>query len=245
MASSLSAMAYALGGCILPIVVYITGHWVLLAVFQFAITIPIIIFWRIRLLAHNTEKKVGEECERKTNSCGRKDSVYDLVRIPELLKQTLILTLLIVANVVAYYGLYLNALNFHGNELTNSFLLSLVDLPALCLGWYLIEGRLGRRWTNTISLMFCGISLCVPAFVDPSQTTIITIMSLLGKMGTAVSYMVIYQQSAEVFPTTLRSEGMGICSTAGSAVSIIVPQIAYLESPDIVHIPQPPRVRPQ
>ncbi|CAG2121451.1 unnamed protein product [Medioppia subpectinata] len=46
MASSLSAMAYALGGCILPLVVYITGHWVLLAVFQFAITIPIIIFWR-------------------------------------------------------------------------------------------------------------------------------------------------------------------------------------------------------
>ncbi|CAG2100752.1 unnamed protein product [Medioppia subpectinata] len=257
--SSLSAIGYSVGGCILPGVVYLTGHWVLLAVFQFVVTIPYIILWKFipesaswlitqkRYAEAHTVltkvakvngltppkdlmiqiQKVGDKQEELKKS-EQKDSTLDFIRIPELRKQLFILIILFVANVIAYAGLAVNALNFHGNELMNSFLLALADIPALFLGWYLIEGKLGRRWTNTLSLMVCGFSLCVPVLIDPSQKTLITIMSLLGKGGTAASYMIIFQQAAEIFPTTLRSEGMGICSTISSGVAIIIPQITYL-----------------
>ena len=158
----------------------------------------------------------------------KKDSTWDLIRKPELRKQSLIMSLLFISNVIAYAGLALNSLNFHGNEFFNFFLLSLADIPAMTLGWYLIEGKLGRRWTNTLSLMICGVSLCVPSLLDPSRKKLITILSLLGKGGTATSYMIIFQQAVEIFPTTLRSEGMGLCCTVGSIVSIFVPYISYL-----------------
>ncbi|CAG2172216.1 unnamed protein product [Oppiella nova] len=257
--SSLSAIGYSLGGCILPGVVYLTSDWVWLAVFQFVATLPFLLCWRLVPESASwliTQKRYSEAYEvltkvakvngqpvpkdlmiqiqkvgakqEESKKTEQKDSTYDLIRIPELRKQLLILIVLFVANVVAYAGLALNSLNFHGNELMNFFLLALADMPALFLGWYLIEGRLGRRWTNTLSLMICGFSLCIPVLLDPSQKTLITILSLLGKGGTAASYMIIFQQSAEIFPTTLRSEGMGICSTISSGVAIVVPHISYL-----------------
>jgi len=135
-----------------------------------------------------------------------------------------------VANVLAYAGLALNTLNFHGSEFLNYFLIALADIPALFLGWYLIEGRLGRRWTNTLFLIICGVSLCIPILIDPSRKALITLMSLLAKFLTAASYMIIYIQSAELYPTTLRSQGMGISTTIGAAVGIVVPYITYLVS---------------
>ena len=116
----------------------------------------------------------------------------------------------------------------------NYFLLALADIPALFLGWYLIQGRLGRRWTNTCALMLCGISLCVPIFIDPKLKTWIIIMSLLGKAGTAASFMIICQQAAEILPTTLRGEGMGFCSTLSNIAGVFVPYISYLASTNLI-----------
>ncbi|XP_054169097.1 carcinine transporter-like [Oppia nitens] len=258
--SSLSALAYSGGSCLLPLVVYLTGNWILLAVFQFVITIPAFIFWRylpesaswlitqdryadaytvLQRVAKingkelpkdymNQIQKVGQKQKQMKSMQLHNDSYRDFLRVPELRKQTLILILLFVANVMAYAGLTLNSLNFHGNELINYFFISLADIPALLLGWYLIESRLGRRWTNTSALMLCGITLCMPIFIDPSHKILITILSMIGKSGTAASYMIIFQQSAEVFPTTLRSEGMGICSTVSSFAGIGIPYISYL-----------------
>jgi len=106
-----------------------------------------------------------------------------------------------MSNTLAYAGLAMNTLNFHGSEFMNYFLLALIDIPALFLGWYLLEGRLGRRWTNVMFLLICGVSLCVPALLPPGQKTLTTILSLCGKFGTAASYMIIYQQAAELYPT--------------------------------------------
>lgn len=138
-----------------------------------------------------------------------------------------------MANVLAYTGLALNSLNIHGNEFINYLLLSLADIPATLVAWYLIEGRLGRRWTNTLALMLCGISLCLPVTLSSSQHLLITTMSMLGKAGTAASFVIVYQQSAELFPTTLRGEGLGICSTFGSIAAIVVPHVSYMVCYDI------------
>jgi len=174
-------------------------------------------------------KKVGAKQE-EMKADQKKESIWNLIRIPELRKRFIILTFIFVANTFAYAGLAMNTLNFHGSEFLNYFLLSLVDIPALFIGWCLIEGRLGRRWTNTLFLFICGTSLCIPILIDPSQKILVSIMSLLGKFGTAASYMIIYQQSAELYPTSLRSEGIGISSTIGSAMGIVVPYVTYLVS---------------
>ena len=186
----------------------------------------------IQLMIKQIEwKKVGQKQEEERKE--QTESTWNFIRIAELRKRLVILVLLFVANVLAYTGLALNSLNFHGNEFINYFFLSLADIPATVLAWYLIEGRLGRRWTNTFALILCGISLCIPVMLNASQKLLITIMTLLGKAGTAASFVIMYQQSAEIFPTTLRSQGLGICSTFGSIAAIVVPYVSYLVKPTI------------
>jgi len=41
--SCMSAVSYALGGCIYPWVAKLTGNWVWLSVFQLSVTVPFII----------------------------------------------------------------------------------------------------------------------------------------------------------------------------------------------------------
>ncbi|XP_054165122.1 beta-alanine transporter-like [Oppia nitens] len=176
----------------------------------------------------NQIQKVGEKQMKMKSMQQKNDSYIDFLRVPELRKQTLIFLTIFVANVMTNVGLSLNSLNFHGNELLNNFLILLADIPSQLLGWYLIESRLGRRWTNTLSVMLCGIALCISILIDPSNKLLMTVLSMIGKSGIAVSHMITYQQSAEIFPTTLRSAGMGICSAVSSLSDIGIPYISYL-----------------
>jgi sugar phosphate permease len=145
-----------------------------------------------------------------------------------LRKNFFIITLIFCTNLLAYNGLALNTLNFHGSEIINYFLLSAAEIPALLIGWYSIESPLGRRWSITIAILLCGISLCSSMLINQTHKTLITLMSIFGKFGIAASYMIAYQQAAELYPTTLRSQGIGLSSTIAAAVGIGVPYITYL-----------------
>lgn len=126
------------------------------------------------------------------------DKISDLITVPELRKVFLILAFGLIANVVAYNGLGYNSINFHGNELLNYFFLALTDLPGLVLGWYMVERRPGRRWTNAFMLTLCGVALCIPATLPSTATIAVFVLTLLGKFGTAASFTIIYLQVVAV-----------------------------------------------
>lgn len=54
--------------------------------------------------------------------------------------------------------------------------------------------------------------------------------SMMGKFGSAAAFMVIYQQAAELYPTSLRALGMGIGSVVSSLAVICMPYVCYLVS---------------
>lgn len=55
-------------------------------------------------------------------------------------------------------------------------------------------------------------------------------MMLLSKMFITISFLVIYVQCAEVYPTTHRACGTGLSSLVSSCIGVIVPYIAYVVS---------------
>lgn len=57
------------------------------------------------------------------------------------------------------------------------------------------------------------------------------IASLFAKAGTSSAFMTLYQQSPELFPTSLRGVGMGLSSTIGTGSTLLVPYIVYLVRP--------------
>ncbi|CAL1269583.1 unnamed protein product [Larinioides sclopetarius] len=51
---------------------------------------------------------------------------------------------------------------------------------------------------------------------------------MLGKYFAALTFMATYQQSSELYPTVLRSLGMGMSSTLSTLVTLITPYVVYL-----------------
>lgn len=56
------------------------------------------------------------------------------------------------------------------------------------------------------------------------------ICSMLGKFFAAGTFMATYQQSSELYPTVVRSLGMGMSSTVAMVATLIVPYLIYLVS---------------
>ena len=155
------------------------------------------------------------------------NAVWVFLKNSNLRKNFFLVTLNWMSCSAVYYGIHLNLYNLSGNEFLNFFLLSIIELPAYLLGWYCIDTRLGRRWSNSISSILCGISLCVTAVIPNSLWFITNGMTFLGKFCGTMSFMIIYQQAAELYPTSIRNQGMGMSSMASSVVGIAMPYLAF------------------
>ncbi|GFQ97054.1 organic cation transporter 1, partial [Trichonephila clavata] len=54
------------------------------------------------------------------------------------------------------------------------------------------------------------------------------VCSLIGKFGASAAFMAVYQQSSELYPTTIRSIGMGMSGTFAGVANIIVSYVVFL-----------------
>lgn len=52
----------------------------------------------------------------------------------------------------------------------------------------------------------------------------------MGKLGASAAFMAVYQQSSELYPTTIRAIGMGVSGTFAGFANIIVPYVIFLVS---------------
>ncbi|KAG8176664.1 hypothetical protein JTE90_029311 [Oedothorax gibbosus] len=154
-------------------------------------------------------------------------SVFTFFKYPQLRKKLLVVTLNWSAIAVAYFGLTLNATNLGKNDFFNFFLLSAVELPAFPLALLTME-KIGRRWSCTIFVLLTGTACLVPSFLTKDMASSAIVASMMGKFGSAAAFMVIYQQAAELYPTSLRALGMGIGSVVSSLAVICMPYVCYL-----------------
>jgi hypothetical protein len=53
------------------------------------------------------------------------------------------------------------------------------------------------------------------------------VFSIVGKFGNAGGFVLVYQQGCEMFPTVLRSTGLGLMTLVGMSFSAFLPQIIY------------------
>lgn len=172
----------------------------------------------------------GVDGKDKESNSNHKDNFTELFFLKGLRGKTVIITFVFIACLIGYGGIAYNTINLEAtSQLYNFLILSMVDIPALILFWYLLDTRLGRRWTDVFGLALCGFALIAPSFApDRNSETVLTVCTVIGKFGIAGVYMVVYQHASELFPTTLRNQGIGLCATISSLVGISVPQLVYM-----------------
>lgn len=173
------------------------------------------------LVSKSKAQRVSHE-ERSTGG-------LDLFKTPNLRKKTLNVCLNWFANSIAYYGLSLSAKNLDGNPYLMLFFCGLVELPSYAFTISLMD-RTGRR-SLLSTLMLIGGICCISATQIPeNEKTIITVISLLGKSCIAGSFAIIYNYTAELFPTVVRNTALGIGSMCARLSGALTPIIMLLDS---------------
>ncbi|XP_076330702.1 carcinine transporter-like [Tachypleus tridentatus] len=262
----IACIGWTLGLCSLPLFAFLFRNWRTFGLITTCFCIPYFFYWRFlpestrwlvsvgryeeavviltemaktngRPLPIDLVKRLtaAEEAMKKEKIVETTHDITDFFCYRTLRKRFLIVTVSWAANSMVYYGLQINATNLYGNEFLNFFLFGLVELPSYFLCWYLME-RIGRRWTN-VSLMLLGaLSILIPTILLSELALGTTIGTLVGKFGCSAAFMVVYQQSAELYPTPIRALGMGASATVACIATICTPYIIYLGTYE-KHIP--------
>ncbi|XP_063622068.1 organic cation transporter protein isoform X2 [Cydia splendana] len=152
----------------------------------------------------------------------------DLFKTPNMLKKSLIICGCWFANSVVYYGLSLNTGKLEGNPYFITFLMGVVELPSYVIIVYFLD-RVGHRALISTMMLLGGIScLVVAALPHGSKST--TGIVMVGKLFISGSYSIIYKYSAELFPTVVRSSGVGLGSMCASVSGALTPLISLLDT---------------
>ena len=163
--------------------------------------------------------------------CGvKRRTVLDLFRYENMRIKTVILYYNWFVNSFAYYGLSLNMGQLTGgsNVYMNFTISGLLEIPAygaaivILLYW-------GRRIPYFVSILLCGVSLlsivCLPSGVPDWVAVALT---LFGKMCVTFSWGVLFLYNAELFPTEVRTSGIGSCSFVGRFGGMVAPWVEML-----------------
>ncbi|XP_068198918.1 solute carrier family 22 member 6-A isoform X2 [Antennarius striatus] len=170
----------------------------------------------------NSEEKPEEK---------KKHSFIDLVRTPKMRKRSLIIFYLWFANVLVYYGLSLNISSFGMNIYLTQMIFGLVEMPARTIILFTINRS--RKFSQIAFLAVGGVACLLTVFIPSGmkdQTLIKTALAMTGKFGITASLSIIYVYSAEVFPTVIRQNGIGIGSMCARTGGVLAPMLYFLKS---------------
>ena len=75
---------------------------------------------------------------------------------------------------------------------------------------------------------FLGASCLALAFVPKDNTTFTLVVYLLGKAASALAFSMVFLVTSELYPTNLRTQAVGSCSTISRVGCLLAPFIAPL-----------------
>ncbi|KAL2083667.1 hypothetical protein ACEWY4_021440 [Coilia grayii] len=163
-----------------------------------------------------------------TEKGSRKYTYLDLVRTPKI-RQLAVLTGLTWFGVASTaYGIGFNIAGFGVNMYLTQFIYGVVELPAKLSVYYLLE-KVGRRKTEVGSLLFTGVCLGINIFISKDHPGLRTIIAVLARGFSAVSFCTLILYSSELYPTVIRQNGMGYNSSMARLGVAVAPLILLLE----------------
>ncbi|XP_068617280.1 organic cation transporter protein isoform X2 [Battus philenor] len=192
----------------------------------------------------NRSKEILEKdrivAKRKTEKLkdvdGPSVTTLDLFKTPNLRMKTINVCFCWFANSLVYYGLILNMSKIKGNPYLIMTFFGLVELPSYAAVSYLLD-IWGRR-PMISSMMLIGGVACVIAGYLQSASIASTTTIMAGKFFITGSFAIIYNYTAELFPTVVRNSVLGLGSMCARLSGALTPFISLLDSFD----PQVPTV---
>ncbi|XP_022103973.1 organic cation transporter protein-like [Acanthaster planci] len=155
----------------------------------------------------------------------RRGTHLDLVRTPNIRKKTLIIFFDWFVAVMAYYGLSLSTSALGVDDYIAAFVSGAIEIPSYLFCWFIME-RLGRR-LSLAGFYICGGAFCLITIFIPLGPARAAV-AMIGKFSVTGAFNHIYIYSCEIYPTVVRSIGMGMSSMVGRVSGILCPIILLL-----------------
>ncbi|GAA0185373.1 secondary carrier transporter [Lithospermum erythrorhizon] len=159
---------------------------------------------------------------------------------PELIRSTLLLWTVFFGNAFSYYGLVLltTELNSKHNHCTSTelqsansqeinylgvFVTSLAECPGLFIAAAIVD-KLGRKMSMSALFFLCSIFLLPLVFHQPESTT--TGLLFGARICITGTFTIVYIYAPELYPTSVRSTGVGVASSVGRIGGMLCPLVA-------------------
>ncbi|XP_005090964.1 solute carrier family 22 member 5 [Aplysia californica] len=185
-------------------------------------------------------RSVSEQ-ERKKNAHVDTYSYLDLFRGKTLCIFSIKMGIVWLCMSITYFTISFGIKSLSGDFYLNFLLFSLTELPGLLMVAP-TTNKLGRRRAGAIhfltSASACLIVVLMIFFAPNSSSTdlAINILALVAKMVITGAWMVATIFTMEIYPTVVRSLGVGYVNSASRIGAIISPYIVT-DSPDLLWLP--------
>uniref|UniRef100_A0A1A9W3V7 Major facilitator superfamily (MFS) profile domain-containing protein n=1 Tax=Glossina brevipalpis TaxID=37001 RepID=A0A1A9W3V7_9MUSC len=154
----------------------------------------------------------------------KKGTVLDLYRTPNLRRNTIIMIYEWFNVCMIYYGAAQFISNLSGNIFLNVFISGILGVPGTVACVFMTK-YLGRRLTMIISNAISAFGFLVIACFSTLSPRTVIIFAIIGLFGASVTFPNSYLYAGEIFPTVVRTTGVGLCSCVGRFGSMIAPFI--------------------
>ncbi|KAK4587630.1 hypothetical protein RGQ29_018867 [Quercus rubra] len=159
---------------------------------------------------------------------------------PKLVRSTLLLWVVFFGNAFSYYGLVLltSELN-NGNSkcmptkvqskesqdvnYRNVFIASFAEFPGLLIAAATVD-RLGRKLSMSAMFFLCCFCLLPLVFHQPEGLT--TGLLFGARICITATFTIVYIYAPEIYPTSVRTTGVGIASSVGRIGGMLCPLVA-------------------
>ncbi|KAF5739201.1 organic cation/carnitine transporter 7-like [Tripterygium wilfordii] len=159
---------------------------------------------------------------------------------PRLVRSTLLLWMVFFGNAFSYYGLVLlttelnNGNNRCGPTQIQSeksqdvsykdvFITSFAEFPGLLISAATVD-RFGRKLSMSSMFFICCIFLLPLLFHQPPELT--TVLLFGARICITSTFTVVYIYAPEIYPTSVRSFGVGVASSIGRIGGMVCPLVA-------------------
>ncbi|XP_030372851.1 organic cation transporter protein [Scaptodrosophila lebanonensis] len=157
----------------------------------------------------------------------KKGNICDLFRTPYLRLKTICMANDWLVVCMVYYGTAQYISKLGGNIFMNNLIAASLGIPGTCLCVVLTK-FLGRKITMMLSNGLSAIGLLLLVFLTGVDMKIQVACATLGLFGASITFPNAYLYGGELFPTVVRSNGVGLCSMVGRIGSIVAPLICEL-----------------
>ncbi|XP_021414074.2 solute carrier family 22 member 13 isoform X3 [Oncorhynchus mykiss] len=247
----LSQCFYAVGLMLLPWIAYGVRNWRAL---QLVLSSPVLLlavyFWILPesarwLLTQGRQNEARQELQRaaavnrrevpqslldmlEAENTSTTGSMMDLFKIPNLRKRALTMSYIWFVTSLVYFGVSLNVGHFGLDIYLTQFIFGLAEILSR-LGCYTLLERLGRRPCQAGTLFFGGAACLLILAIPEDLPVLVTVIAVTGKFAIAASFTIVYVYTAELYPTIVRQNGVGLNSMCARGAGILVPLMHLLE----------------